>query len=92
MHLDLLSMPQSGGKNVKTFRWDQELKTQNLFVAFKRSRSPPCADLRFQSFSSILYSTRKACLLVERLVRGYTKFDFTVDEGKGRLNPSRDKN
>ena len=23
---------------------------------------------------------------------GYTKFDFTVDEGKGRLNPSRDKN
>ena len=22
---------------------------------------------------------------------GYTKFDFTVDEGKGRLNPSRDK-
>ena len=28
----------------------------------------------------------------ERLVRGYTKFDFTVDEGQGRLNPSRDKN
>ena len=26
------------------------------------------------------------------LIRGYTKFDFTVDEGKGRLNPSRDKN
>ena len=23
MHLDLLSIPQSGGKNVKTFRWDQ---------------------------------------------------------------------
>ena len=22
----------------------------------------------------------------------YTKFDFTVDEGKERLNPSRDKN
>ena len=22
-HLDLLSNPQSGGKNVKTFRWDQ---------------------------------------------------------------------
>ena len=22
---------------------------------------------------------------------GYTKFDFTVDEGKGRPNPSRDK-
>ena len=28
----------------------------------------------------------------EGLVRGYTKFDFTVDEGKRRLNPSRDKN
>ena len=28
----------------------------------------------------------------EQLIRGYTKFDFTVDEGgKGRLNPSRDK-
>ena len=26
----------------------------------------------------------------ERLIRGYTKFDFTVDEGKGRLNPFRD--
>ena len=28
----------------------------------------------------------------ERSIRGYAKFDFTVDEGKGRLNPSRDKN
>ena len=27
----------------------------------------------------------------ERLIRGYTKFDFAVDEGKVRLNPSRDK-
>ena len=27
----------------------------------------------------------------ERLCRGYTKFDFTVDEGKGRLNAARDK-
>ena len=27
----------------------------------------------------------------ERLRRGYTKFHFTVDEGKGRLNLSRDK-
>ena len=24
-------------------------------------------------------------------MRGYTKFDFTVDEGKGCLNPSREK-
>ena len=27
-----------------------------------------------------------------RLVHGYTKFDFTVDKGKGRLNPSRERN
>ena len=34
--LDLLSIPQSGGKNVKTFRWDHRLQIQNLFMAFKR--------------------------------------------------------
>ena len=34
--LDLLSIPQSGGKNVKTFRWDHGLQTQNRFMAFKR--------------------------------------------------------
>ena len=28
----------------------------------------------------------------ERLIRWYTKFDFTVDEGKDLLNPSREKN
>ena len=27
----------------------------------------------------------------ERLCHGCTKFDFTVDEGEGRLNPSLDK-
>ena len=27
----------------------------------------------------------------ERLIRGHTKFDFTVDDGKGRLNLSRDR-
>ena len=35
-HLDLLSIPESGGKNVKTFRWDHRLQIQNLFMAFKR--------------------------------------------------------
>ena len=30
-----LSIPQSGGKNVKTLRWDDRLQIQNLFVAFK---------------------------------------------------------
>ena len=29
--LDLLSIPQSGGGNVKSFRWDQRLQIQNLF-------------------------------------------------------------
>ena len=28
----------------------------------------------------------------EQLIHGYTKFDFTVDEGKERLNPCRKKN
>ena len=32
--LDLLSIPQSGGKNDKTFRWDHRLQIQNLFMAF----------------------------------------------------------
>ena len=35
-HLDLLSIPQSGRKDVKTFRWDQRLQVQNHFMAFKR--------------------------------------------------------
>ena len=34
--LDLLSIPQSGGKNVKTFTWDHRRQIQNLFMAFKR--------------------------------------------------------
>ena len=28
----------------------------------------------------------------ERSIRWYTKFDFTVDEGMERLNPSHEKN
>ena len=35
-HLNLLSIPQLGGENVKTFRLDQRLQIQNLFMAFKR--------------------------------------------------------
>ena len=27
--LDFLSIPQSGGKNVKTFRWDHRLQIQS---------------------------------------------------------------
>ena len=35
-HLDLLSIPQSGGGNVKKLRWDHRLQIQNIFMAFKR--------------------------------------------------------
>ena len=35
-HLDLLSIPRLWGENVKTFRWDQRLQIQNLFMAFKQ--------------------------------------------------------
>ena len=35
-HLDLLSIPRLWRKNVKTFRWDQRLQIQNLFLAFKQ--------------------------------------------------------
>ena len=34
--LDLLSIPQSGGGNVKMFRWYHRLQIQNLFMVFKR--------------------------------------------------------
>ena len=34
--LDLLGIPWLGRKNIKTFRWDQRLQIQNLFMAFKR--------------------------------------------------------
>ena len=46
-HLDLLSILQSGGKNVKTFRWDYRLQIQNPFndMAFKRVRSPMIVTL-----------------------------------------------
>ena len=33
--LDLLSIPQSEGKNVRTFGWDHKLQIQTLFMAFK---------------------------------------------------------
>ena len=36
IHLDLLSIPQSGGKIVKTFWWDHRLQIRNLFMAFTR--------------------------------------------------------
>ena len=29
-HLDFLSIPQLGGENVKTFRWDQRLQIQGI--------------------------------------------------------------
>ena len=41
---------------------------------------------------SILSRSQKHSPSGETFIRGYTNFDFTVDEGKGRLNLSRDKN
>ena len=40
------------------------------------------------------FSTRFSCenLAVEDSINVNTKFDFTVDEGKEWLNPSREKN
>ena len=35
-HLDLLSIPQSEGKNVKTFRWDHRLQRQSLFMPARK--------------------------------------------------------
>ena len=52
----------------------------------------------FQTHLNLLYMLVLTVLLItilyyrERLIRKYTKFDFTVDEGKKRLNPSREKN
>ena len=37
MHLDLLRIPQSGRKNVKTFRWHHRLQSQNLFGLLQKS-------------------------------------------------------
>ena len=40
-YLDLLSISQSGGKNVKTFtRWDHRLQIKNLFMTFNRALFP----------------------------------------------------
>ena len=36
IRVDLLSIPQSWKKNVKTFRWDHRLQIRNLFMALKR--------------------------------------------------------
>ena len=45
----------------------------------------------FLRYTTLGFSLRSCPTSGERLCRGYKKFDFTVDEGKGRLNPSRDK-
>ena len=47
----------------------------------------------FLTKNKIKIKLNKSCpTSLERLTGGYTEFDFTVDEGKERLNPSRDKN
>ena len=45
-----------------------------------------------RDFSSQKTRKKKRPTSGERLIRGYTKFDFTVNEHKGRLNPYRDIN
>ena len=49
--------------------------------------SSPNRDFSSQKINKKLMMPRSG----ERLIRWYTKYDFMVDEGKGRLNPSRDK-
>ena len=49
------------------------------------------------SFGSVItnkkaYNKNKCPTSGEQLIRYYTKFDFTVDEGTEWLNPSREKN
>ena len=46
----------------------------------------------FRNHTTRGYEKKKSPTNRERLIRGFTKFNFTVDEEKGQLNPSRDKN
>ena len=34
MHLDFLSIPHSGARNVEPFGWDHRLQRKNLFMTF----------------------------------------------------------
>ena len=43
--------PPVRGENVKTFRWDHRLQIQNLFMAFKRVRSPMVVTLGIYLFA-----------------------------------------
>ena len=61
-HLDLLSIPQSGGEHLKTLRWHHRLQRQNPFMAFNRVRSPMVVTLGQQyqvgqKPTAILYTT-----------------------------------
>ena len=55
----LLSIPSQGGKNVKTFRWDQRLRIQNLFIAYKRVPrwKKHCVNIIMSGRSPSLYCT-----------------------------------
>ena len=67
MHLDLLSIPQSGGKNVKTFRWDQQLKIQKYLyrtsiAQYYCSKYLSWGVLQFQSCFVKVDETTTVCL------------------------------
>ena len=93
-HLDLLSIPQSGGRNVKTFRSAQRLQIQNLFMAFKRvplwwyrwvnsiisGRSPP------------LYCTLTLIAMQGHHKNSETKHHQTLKEDETNTALKKDKN
>ena len=65
--LDLLSIPQSGGKTVKTFRWDHRLQIRNLFMAFKRV---PLLPSCFSHSAHCLPTRKKLLYTVANPARG----------------------
>ena len=65
-----------------------QLATPKPSLTLGREFESRCShtNWNFSSYIYILIPTSRG-----RSIRGYTKFEFTVDEGKGRLNPSHDK-
>ena len=64
--------------------------TSNIVLRFSSSVS---SNLGAVTRTGIFSHRNKKCPISgKRLIRGYTKFVFTVDGGKGRLNPFRENN
>ena len=78
MHLDLLSIPQSGGKNVKTFRWDQWLKMLFVYeiVRYISAYYGPVIVIRCAwRINNIRYMCLCVCILV------YNRSHITAQSG-----------